>query len=726
MSSNMFILLFMSLILKQGTFRDPLLVGDALLNLACGRRVLDESKLHNNVVCGSSTQAKFYPWQVLIKYPNHNAWCSGVLIDEIHVLATAHGFLVSRDPDDVTVSFGVTALYEMEEGSTFVQHRGAVGVDIHPAWNESDLFSGNDIAIITLDSRINITERVVPACLPLKNADQDLLQQKHMWTAGLGAISSIRSPSGGIDYEFPFQIREIKLKIQSSYSCSWVNGDKLIKPGPDVICALPVEDPCETNQGKRYPSPCRGDSGSGLMAPKSSTDRCSSCCEQWFVVGIDSFSEELCGHYGQSNAAYISTFHHREWILQVARGEKAEKKAPYIPPVDCFLINNGQACCGPCRCQLFCDPGWVPLYEEISLNQKCFRRKEEWKPKLNRFQCILPVAIVVGGWGIDTGTGLFSRLSLDFPNELFGYQDANLDLISPRNTWTDLTSVEVFSPSGRCNRKLQPLPRPARNPLVQLVDGSLIACGGSQADSGLHDTGRLCWQYYAGNDTWAQIADLKHKRRYSSSASVGGNMFVTGGYIPGEGRMSSTEVWRKRNGWREGIEIQPGRDGHCSVPNGKDGFIVSGGWMAESLVQMYNINNKTWSNLTSLPREAERAYHGCSMINQTHMIVAGGKESLKKGHSKSSWILNISLGVWSQTGDMNFKRHETSLTNIAGDVIAVGGFDEKDYWLQLEKFDNLSNQWKILETKLKVKRQAHAVANVPHTWFNYFNGGCLI
>ena len=42
--------------------------------------------------------------------------------------------------------------------------------------------------------------------------------------------------------------------------------------------------------------------------------------------------------------------------------------------------------------------------------------------------------------------------------------------------------MEVFSPSGRCNRKLQPLPHPARNPLVELVDGSLIACGGSSDD----------------------------------------------------------------------------------------------------------------------------------------------------------------------------------------------------------------------------------------------------
>ena len=285
--------------------------------------------------------------------------------------------------------------------------------------------------------------------------------------------------------------------------------------------------------------------------------------------------------------------------------------------------------------------------------------------------------------------------------------------------------MEVFSPSGRCNRKLQPLPRPARNPLVQLVDGSLIACGGSFEDYELHDTGRLCWQYHSGNDSWVQIAHLKHRRRYSSSASVGGNLFVTGGYIPEEGRLSSTEIWRKRNGWKKGIEMQPGRDGHCSVALGKDGFIVSGGWLAESLVQMYNINTKTWSNLTSLPREAERAYHGCAMINRTHMIVAGGKGPNENGHLKSSWIFDIPLGIWSQTANMNFKRDETALTNIAGEVVVVGGYDEKDYWLKLEKFDPVSNSWEVLETKMKVKRQAHAVTNVPHTWFDYFIDGCL-
>ena len=33
-------------------------------------------------------------------------------------------------------------------------------------------------------------------------------------------------------------------------------------------------------------------------------------------------------------------------------------------------------------------------------------------------------------------------------------------------------------------------------------------------------------------------------------------------------------------------------------------------------------------------------------------------------------------------------------------------------------------RWRMLETRVKVKRQGHAVTNVPAEWFDYFHGGC--
>ena len=51
----------------------------------------------------------------------------------------------------------------------------------------------------------------------------------------------------------------------------------------------------------------------------------SSACGQWFVFGVDSFGEKLCGHYGDSNTAYISTVHHRKWILEVSNESRVRE-----------------------------------------------------------------------------------------------------------------------------------------------------------------------------------------------------------------------------------------------------------------------------------------------------------------------------------------------------------------------------------------------------------------
>ena len=86
--------------------------------------------------------------------------------------------------------------------------------------------------------------------------------------------------------------------------------------------------------------------------------------------------------------------------------------------------------------------------------------------------------------------------------------------------------------SGGCNNKLRPLPQPARHPLVELVDGVLVVCGDL----------RECWTYSPGNDSWTPTWSLSQERRQASSVSLGGRLFVTGGYLPGQGTFNSTEV----------------------------------------------------------------------------------------------------------------------------------------------------------------------------------------
>ena len=58
------------------------------------------------------------------------------------------------------------------------------------------------------------------------------------------------------------------------------------------------------------------------MAAKS----LSPCSDQWYVFGLVSFSDKFCGHYQNSNTAFISTIKHRKWILQVSTSLELDRK----------------------------------------------------------------------------------------------------------------------------------------------------------------------------------------------------------------------------------------------------------------------------------------------------------------------------------------------------------------------------------------------------------------
>ena len=98
---------------------------------------------------------------------------------------------------------------------------------------------------------------------------------------------------------------------------------------------------------------------------------------------------------------------------------------------------------------------------------------------------------------------------------------------------------------------------------------------------------------------------------------------------------------------------------------------------------------------TSLPAGAGRAYHGCALLNKTHLIIAGGKDTTGSGsssHLRTSWVLDMVRRVWSQASDLQVRRDETVLSNVGGRVVAIAGYDNKEYWQQLEEFQPSLNR----------------------------------
>ena len=79
-------------------------------------------------------------------------------------------------------------------------------------------------------------------------------------------------------------------------------------------------------------------------------------------------------------------------------------------------------------------------------------------------------------------------------------------------------SVEVYSPNGKCNYRLAPLPSARRhNPVLVYANHQIIACSGGVA----------CWEYRPQEDSWTTISTAPFTHNYQPGVVLQDNV-VTG------------------------------------------------------------------------------------------------------------------------------------------------------------------------------------------------------
>ena len=65
--------------------------------------------------------------------------------------------------------------------------------------------------------------------------------------------------------------------------------------------------------------------------------------------------------------------------------------------------------------------------------------------------------------------------------------------------------MEVYSPNGKCNYRLAPLPSAKRrNPVLVYANNQIIACSGGVA----------CWEYHPLGDIWTTISTAPFTHNY--------------------------------------------------------------------------------------------------------------------------------------------------------------------------------------------------------------------
>ncbi|XP_054826131.1 plasminogen isoform X2 [Eublepharis macularius] len=124
----------------------------------CGKAKFDPHRCFGRIVGGCVSKPHSWPWQISLRTRFNLHFCGGTLISPQWVLTATHCLERSRNPAAYKVVLG---LHKERATEVSVQNRNVEKMFKEP--------SGADMALLKLDSPVEITNQVIPACLPLVN-----------------------------------------------------------------------------------------------------------------------------------------------------------------------------------------------------------------------------------------------------------------------------------------------------------------------------------------------------------------------------------------------------------------------------------------------------------------------------------------------------------------------------------------------------------------------------
>nr|XP_056708854.1 plasminogen [Euleptes europaea] len=124
----------------------------------CGKAKFEPNRCFARIVGGCVSKPHSWPWQISLRTSFNLHFCGGTLIDPQWVLTATH--CLERSPRASAYKV-VVGLHRERATETSVQ-----SCDVEKLFKEP---SGADIALLKLKSPVQLTDQVIPACLPAVN-----------------------------------------------------------------------------------------------------------------------------------------------------------------------------------------------------------------------------------------------------------------------------------------------------------------------------------------------------------------------------------------------------------------------------------------------------------------------------------------------------------------------------------------------------------------------------
>jgi len=241
------------------------------------------------IVGGTTTGVGEIPWMAaLLSTRGGQQECGGTLVSPYWVL-TAHHCVPKGKPGKTKVTLGDHDVTKPDGETTY-------NVQKIVPYSASTNFDLDDMALLKLDRKVTITDKIRPACLPFKYAS-DNLAGKYVWITGWGSMSTVNAQTT------PAKLQKVYTEVVSNQRCQQIYGE------PGLIKDSHI---CLGELGK---SACSGDSGGPAVYVDPATSHA-------YVVGVTSMGDDHCNSGNKfAPGIFARVTSYLTWIKNTIQGD---------------------------------------------------------------------------------------------------------------------------------------------------------------------------------------------------------------------------------------------------------------------------------------------------------------------------------------------------------------------------------------------------------------------